>query len=99
MTATDPHSMGRNFAAHYAARDWNVVPVTSVIEVQYVMAPGTALVQKRLGGDAVTIDDVCVDVADDGELNGAGSSVCVKATNIGDVSAHFHGWLETEEIH
>ena len=26
-----------------AKRDWNVVPVTSVIEVQYVMAPGTAL--------------------------------------------------------
>lgn len=55
MTATDPHSMGRNFSAHYAVSDWNVVPVTSVIEVQYVMAPGTALVQKRLGGDAVTI--------------------------------------------
>jgi 2-oxoisovalerate dehydrogenase E1 component alpha subunit len=55
MTATDPHSMGRNFVAHYSVPEWNVLPVTSVIEVQYVMAPGTALVQKRLGGDGLTI--------------------------------------------
>jgi 2-oxoisovalerate dehydrogenase E1 component alpha subunit len=55
MTATDPHSMGRNFVAHYAVRDWNVLPITSVIEVQYTMAPGTALVQKRHGGDGVSI--------------------------------------------
>ena len=26
MTATDPHSMGRNFASHFARRDWNVLP-------------------------------------------------------------------------
>src|SRR5262249_33547141 len=51
MTLTDPHSAGRNFSGHFARKDWNVVPVTSVIEVQYVMAPGTALVQKRHGGD------------------------------------------------
>src|SRR5438876_6746473 len=55
MTATDPHSRGRNFPGHYARRDWNVLPVSSVIEVQYVMAPGTALVQKRRGGDGITI--------------------------------------------
>jgi len=55
MTATDPHSMGRNFSGHFARRDWNVVPVSSVIEVQHVMAPGTAIVQKRHGGDAITI--------------------------------------------
>jgi 2-oxoisovalerate dehydrogenase E1 component alpha subunit len=55
MTRTDPNSMGRNFAGHFARRDWNVVPITSVIEVQYVMAPGTALVQKRHGGDGITI--------------------------------------------
>src|SRR5256885_9330274 len=35
MTRTDPHSMGRNFPGHYSKKDWNVVPVTSVIEVQY----------------------------------------------------------------
>jgi 2-oxoisovalerate dehydrogenase E1 component alpha subunit len=55
MTVTDTHSMGRNFSSHFARRAWNVVPVTSVIEVQYVMAPGTATVQKRHGGDGITI--------------------------------------------
>lgn len=55
MAKTDPHSWGRNFVCHYAKKDWNVIPVTSVIEVQYVMAPGTALVQKRHGGDGVSI--------------------------------------------
>jgi 2-oxoisovalerate dehydrogenase E1 component alpha subunit len=55
MTATDPHSRGRNFPGHYARRDWNVLPVSSVIEIQYVTAPGTALVQRRHGGDGITI--------------------------------------------
>jgi len=55
MSATDTHSMGRNFSSHFAKRAWNVVPVTSVIEVQYVMAPGTALMQKRLSDDSITI--------------------------------------------
>ncbi len=55
MTVTDPHSLGRNFSGHYAVKAWNVIPVTSVIEVQYSMAPGTAMVQRRAGGDGVTI--------------------------------------------
>lgn len=55
MTLTDPHSLGRNFPGHFACRDWNVVPTSSVIEIQYAMAPGTALVQKRHGGDGLTI--------------------------------------------
>src|SRR5262245_52581866 len=55
MTATDTHSRGRNFISHYAKREWNVIPVTSVIEVQYVMAPGTALMQKRKSRDAISI--------------------------------------------
>ena len=55
MARTDTHSMGRNFVCHYAKREWNVIPVTSVVEVQYVMAPGTALVQKRHGGEGVSI--------------------------------------------
>lgn len=55
MRITDTHSVGRNFANHYACRDWNVMPVTSVIEVQYLMAPGTAIVQKRLGSDGISI--------------------------------------------
>ncbi len=55
MTRTDANSMGRNFVGHYARREWNVVPVTSVIEVQYTMAPGTAIVQKRHGGEGISI--------------------------------------------
>src|SRR5438132_922323 len=55
-TACPPHTAtGRNFVCHYAKKEWNVIPVTSVIEVQYVMAPGTALVQKRYGGDGVSV--------------------------------------------
>jgi 2-oxoisovalerate dehydrogenase E1 component alpha subunit len=55
MTATDPYSMGRNFVGHFAKRDWNVLPVSSAIENQFTVAPGTALVQKRHGGDGVSI--------------------------------------------
>ena len=54
MTKTDRHSWGRNFVGHYAVPEWNVIPVTSVIEVQYAMAPGTALMQKRHGGEGLT---------------------------------------------
>jgi len=54
-TATDPYSRGRNFIGHYSKREWNVVPVSSPIEVQYSMAPGTALAQKRAGGRGITI--------------------------------------------
>jgi 2-oxoisovalerate dehydrogenase E1 component alpha subunit len=55
MTATDRHSLGRNFVGHYAAPEWNVIPVTSVVEVQYSMAPGTAIVQKRHDSDGVSV--------------------------------------------
>ena len=54
-TASDPYSGGRNFAGHFSKRAWNIVPVSSPIEVQYAMAPGTAMAQKRHGGDAITI--------------------------------------------
>ncbi|MEO8798316.1 MAG: thiamine pyrophosphate-dependent dehydrogenase E1 component subunit alpha [Polyangiaceae bacterium] len=54
-TATDPYSGGRNFVNHYSIKKWNVVPVSSPIEVQYSMAPGTALAQKRHGGKGLTI--------------------------------------------
>ncbi|QVL34777.1 thiamine pyrophosphate-dependent dehydrogenase E1 component subunit alpha [Telmatocola sphagniphila] len=55
MKLTDRHSKGRNFVGHYAIPEWNVVPVSSVIEVQYTMAPGTAIVQKRHGGEGVSV--------------------------------------------
>ncbi len=54
-TATDPYSGGRNFAGHFSKKQLNIAPVTSPIEVQYAIAPGTAMVQKRHGGDAITI--------------------------------------------
>lgn len=54
-TASDPHSGGRNFSSHYSMRRWNLTPITSPIEVQYVIAIGTALAQKKHGGDAITI--------------------------------------------
>ena len=57
-------SGGRNFVHHYSIPEWNVAPISSVIEVQYSMAIGTAHVQKRekknssltvvTGGDAGT---------------------------------------------
>ena len=55
MRATDPFSFGRNFPSHFSRKKWNVVPITPVIEVQFAMAPGTAIVQKRTRGDGVTI--------------------------------------------
>lgn len=54
-TATDPFSGGRNFVSHYSKREWNVVPVTSTIETQYLTAIGTGIAQKRDGGKGVTI--------------------------------------------
>jgi 2-oxoisovalerate dehydrogenase E1 component alpha subunit len=54
-TATDPYSRGRNFAGHYSARKWNVVPVSSPIEVQYSIAPGTAMAQRATNSKGITI--------------------------------------------
>lgn len=54
MTWTDPFSNGRNFPSHFSRKAWNVVPVSSVIEVQFTMAAGTAMMQKR-HGDGVTV--------------------------------------------
>jgi len=79
-TASDPYSGGRNFAGHYSIRRWNVVPVTSTIEVQYVMAPGTALAQKRHGGDGITI----VTGGDAGTAEGDFASCLLWATRPGN---------------
>ncbi|MBN19976.1 MAG: 3-methyl-2-oxobutanoate dehydrogenase [Bdellovibrionaceae bacterium] len=54
-TALDPYSGGRNFSNHYSVYDWNVIPVASTIETQYQTAIGTAIAQKRHGGDGITI--------------------------------------------
>ena len=55
MTRSDPHSMGRNFSGHFCRKDWNVIPIMSVIGIGWVKAPGTAIVQKRHGGQGITI--------------------------------------------
>lgn len=52
---TDPSTGGRNFCNHYCFPKWNVVPVSSPIEVQYGMAVGTAMAQKRRGSRAISI--------------------------------------------
>lgn len=52
---TDPSTGGRNFSNHYCYPQWNVVPVSSPIEVQYIMALGTARAQKRAGQGALSI--------------------------------------------
>jgi 2-oxoisovalerate dehydrogenase E1 component alpha subunit len=54
-TATDPYSRGRNFVCHYSVRKWNVVPVSSPIEVQYSIAPGTAMAQRAAKAKGITI--------------------------------------------
>ncbi len=63
--ATDRCTGGRNFSNHYCFPEWNVAPVSSPIEIQYVQALGTAHVQKRnrkkgltivTGGDAGTAE-------------------------------------------
>jgi 2-oxoisovalerate dehydrogenase E1 component alpha subunit len=53
--STDTSTGGRNFSNHYCYPKWNVAPVSSPIEVQYLMALGTARVQKRNKTKAVTI--------------------------------------------
>jgi len=67
--STDPFSGGRNFVSHIAKKEWNVMPVTSTIETQFSVAPGSARVQMKLrrankpagitvvvGGDAGTAE-------------------------------------------
>jgi 2-oxoisovalerate dehydrogenase E1 component alpha subunit len=53
--STDPSTGGRNFSNHYCFPQWNVAPITSPIEVQYVMALGTARVQQRHKSKGITI--------------------------------------------
>lgn len=53
--ATDTSTGGRNFSNHYCYPKMNVAPVSSPIEVQYIMSIGTAHVQKRVGKGAISI--------------------------------------------
>ncbi len=53
--ATDPYSKGRHFVNHYAIPEYNIVPVSPVIETQYSTVIGTAIAQARRKTDAVSI--------------------------------------------
>jgi len=79
-TATDPYSGGRNFAGHFSVKKWNVAPVSSPIEVQYATAIGTAIAQKRHGGDSISI----VTGGDAGTAEGDFASCLVWASRPGN---------------
>ncbi len=53
--STDPSTGGRNFCNHYCFPQWNVVPITSPIEVQYGFAIGTAMAQRRRKSKGISI--------------------------------------------
>jgi 2-oxoisovalerate dehydrogenase E1 component alpha subunit len=53
--ATDVSTGGRNFSSHYCFPKWNVLPVTSPIEVQYGVAVGTAIAQRKRSTDGISI--------------------------------------------
>ena len=77
--ATDPCTGGRNFSNHYCYPQWNVVPVSSPIEVQYTTAIGTAISQRRHGGKGVSI----VTGGDAGSAEGDFASSLIWATRPG----------------
>lgn len=79
-TALDPFSGGRNFVNHYSKRAWNVVPGTSTIETQYATAIGTGIVQRRKGGNGITI----VNGGDAGTAEGEFASCLVWSTRPGE---------------
>ena len=54
-TATDEQTGGRNFCGHLSKAPWNVVPITSPVETQYLTAIGTGIAHRDQGGDAITI--------------------------------------------
>ena len=53
--STDPSTGGRNFANQYCFPEWNVAPVSSPIGIQYSVAIGTAIAQKRRKAGGVSI--------------------------------------------
>jgi 2-oxoisovalerate dehydrogenase E1 component alpha subunit len=91
--ATDPCTGGRNFSNHYCFPKWNVTPVTSPIEVQYVMALGTAHVQKKIKSKGITI----VTGGDAGTAEGDFASCLVWASRKGQelpilITVQNNGW-------
>ncbi len=78
--ATDPSTGGRNFSGHYCYPQWNVVPISSPIEVQYTMAIGTARAQQRRNVKSLTI----VTGGDAGTAEGDFASCLVWASRPGN---------------
>ena len=54
-TATDPNSGGRNFSNHQSIPELNVVPMSSPVGIQFSVAPGTAIANKRSKTDSLTV--------------------------------------------
>jgi 2-oxoisovalerate dehydrogenase E1 component alpha subunit len=79
-TASDPFSGGRNFANHFSVRAWNVVPVSSTIETQYLTAIGSGIAQKQHGGKGLTV----VNGGDAGTAEGDFASALVWANRPGN---------------
>ena len=52
---TDPFTGGRNFVHHYNFPEWNIPPITSIIETQYSIALGTARAQAKNQAQGITI--------------------------------------------
>ena len=50
---TDPFTGGKNFVHHYCIPEWNIPPISSVVEIQHSMALGTAQAQKNASGISI----------------------------------------------
>ncbi len=80
---TDPSTGGRNFCNHYCYPDWNVVPVSSPIEVQYIQALGTAHVQAQYKKEGKDWGITVVTGGDAGTAEGDFASCLVWASRKG----------------
>ena len=82
--ATDPSTGGRNFCNHYCFPKWNVVPVSSPIEVQYGMAIGTGLVQRRRRAEGLASGISVITGGDAGTAEGDFASCLIWSSRPGN---------------
>ena len=81
--STDPSTGGRNFCNHYCFPQWNVVPVTSPIEVQYSQAIGTGIVQRRWRAEKGTKSISIITGGDAGTAEGDFASALIWSSRPG----------------
>ncbi len=81
--SSDPYSGGRNFVSHVCKKEWNIVPVTSTIETQFAVAPGTARAQWRLRQQGKESGVTIVIGGDAGSAEGDFASALVWASRPG----------------